>query len=55
MRGDIEYDVNLKAEMQIAHMHEKVDALYTEMAKRLARIERDLGPEHLSAGHDQSG
>jgi uncharacterized membrane protein len=39
VRGDIEYDVNLKAEMQIAHMHEKVDMLYSEVVKRLDRIE----------------
>jgi len=40
VRGDIEYDVNLKAEMQIAHMHEKVDTMYAEFLKRLDRIER---------------
>ena len=42
VRGDIEYDVNLKAEMQIAHMHEKVDIHYSEMQKRLDRIEKRL-------------
>ena len=40
VRGDIEYDVNLKAEMQIAHMHEKVDVLYSEVTRRLDRLER---------------
>ena len=40
VRGDIEYDVNLKAEMQIAHMHEKVDGLYSELVQRLDRMER---------------
>ncbi len=43
VRNDIEYDVNLKSEMQIAHMHEKVDGLYSELTKRLDRIERRLG------------
>ena len=42
VRGDIEYDVNLKAEMQIAHMHEKVDGLYSEVTKRLDRMEKRL-------------
>ncbi|MDB4937761.1 MAG: hypothetical protein JWP87_4733 [Labilithrix sp.] len=42
VRGDIEYDVNLKAEMQIAHMHEKVDNLYSEVQKRLDRIEKRM-------------
>lgn len=40
VRGDIEYDVNLKAEMQIQHMHEKVDTLYSELTKRLDRMEK---------------
>lgn len=39
VRNDIEYDVNLKSEMEIAHMHEKVDGLYSELTKRLERIE----------------
>jgi CRP/FNR family transcriptional regulator, cyclic AMP receptor protein len=40
VRGDIEYDVNLKAEMQIGHIHEKVDQMYAELTKRLDRMER---------------
>lgn len=40
VRSDVEYDVNLKAEMQIAHMHEKVDNLYSEIQRRLDRIEK---------------
>jgi CRP/FNR family transcriptional regulator, cyclic AMP receptor protein len=43
VRGDIEYDVNLKAEMQIAHMHEKVDNVYSEIQKRLDRMEKRFG------------
>ena len=43
VRNDIEYDVNLKAEMQIAHMHEKVDNFYAEFAKRLDRMEKRIG------------
>jgi len=42
VRNDIEYDVNLKAEMQIAHMHEKVDLVYSEVQKRLDRLEKRL-------------
>lgn len=40
VRNDIEYDVNLKAELQIAHMHEKVDHLHAEILARLATIEK---------------
>ncbi len=42
VRSDVEYDVNIKAELQIAHMHEKVDTLYSEVSKRLDRIEKRL-------------
>jgi uncharacterized membrane protein len=42
VRGDIEYDVNLKAEMQISNMHEKFDTMYAEVQKRLDRIEKKL-------------
>ena len=34
VRNDIEYQVNLKAELEIAHLHEKVDELH-EMIARL--------------------
>ena len=42
VRNDIEYDVNLKAEMQIAHMHEKVDDHYVASQKRMAALEQRL-------------
>jgi CRP/FNR family cyclic AMP-dependent transcriptional regulator len=42
IRSDIEYEVNLKAELEIAHMHEKVDRLYSENQARLENIERLL-------------
>ena len=42
IRADIEYDVNLKAEMEVAHLHEKVDHLTAETARRLAAIEQAL-------------
>ena len=40
IRGDIEYDVNLKAELEIAQLHEKVDKLYGEVLARMQRIEK---------------
>jgi CRP/FNR family cyclic AMP-dependent transcriptional regulator len=48
VRNDIEYDVNLKAEMQIAHMHEKVDNIYAEIQKRLDRMEKKIGSAPVS-------
>lgn len=35
VRNDIEYDINLKAELEVAHLHEKVDRLYEQVARRL--------------------
>lgn len=43
VRNDIEYDINLKAEMEISHVHEKVDLIYSEIQKRLERIEKKVG------------
>ena len=42
IRGDIEYDVNLKAELEIAHLHEKVDRLHVESLKRLDELRRHV-------------
>lgn len=42
IRADIEYDVNLKAELEVAHLHEKIDRLNSEVLARLDRIERQL-------------
>lgn len=40
VRNDIEYDVNLKAELEIAHLHEKFDHLHAEVLGRLNNLER---------------
>jgi len=40
IRGDIEYEVNLKAELEIAHLHEKMDRLHEEALGRLDEIQR---------------
>jgi CRP/FNR family cyclic AMP-dependent transcriptional regulator len=40
VRNDVEYDVNLKAELEIAHLHEKFDHLHAELLQRLQVIER---------------
>jgi len=40
VRNDIEYEVNVKSELEIAHLHEKVDLLHAEVLERLATIEK---------------
>ncbi len=42
IRSDVEYDVNLKAELEVAHLHEKVDRQNAEVLGRLDKIERRL-------------
>lgn len=43
VRSDVEYEVNIKAELEVAHLHEKTDRIYAEMLDHFARIERNLG------------
>jgi uncharacterized membrane protein len=40
VRNDIEYDINLKAELEIAHLHEKFDHLHAEVLARLSNLEK---------------
>jgi CRP/FNR family cyclic AMP-dependent transcriptional regulator len=40
VRSDIEYEVNIKAELEIAHLHEKTDRLYESMLERHAKLEK---------------
>jgi uncharacterized membrane protein len=43
LRDDIEYDANLKAELEISHLHEKVDRIQGAILSRLQRIESAVG------------
>jgi uncharacterized membrane protein len=40
VRNDIEYEVNLKAELEIAQLHEKFDHLHVELLDRLSTLEK---------------
>ena len=40
VRADIEYEVNIKAELEIAHLHEKTDRIYTEMLEHFIALEK---------------
>ncbi|MFT3698438.1 MAG: DUF1003 domain-containing protein [Kofleriaceae bacterium] len=46
VRADIEYDVNLKAELQIQHLHEKIDQIHSEILGRLDRLDPKRKPQH---------
>ena len=42
VRADIEYEVNIKAELEIAHLHEKTDRMYENMMARFEKLEKSL-------------
>lgn len=44
IRSDIEYEVNLKAELEVAHLHEKIDHLTGKLLGRLEAIEKVVRP-----------
>ena len=44
VRSDIEYEVNIKAELEVAHLHEKTDRIYENMMARFERLEKMLRP-----------
>ena len=48
VRSDIEYEVNIKAELEVAHLHEKTDRIHAEMLEHFIRLEKAL------AGHNSA-
>ncbi len=42
IRSDVEYDVNIKAELEIAYLHEKTERIQEQMLDRFAKLERIL-------------
>lgn len=40
VRSDIEYEVNLKAELEVAHLHEKMDRLTADVLARLEKLQQ---------------
>lgn len=42
VRSDIEYEVNIKAELEVAHLHEKTDRIYEQMLEKFARLEKNI-------------
>jgi uncharacterized membrane protein len=51
IRADIEYEINMKAELEVAHLHEKTDKMYEEMVERFAKIEKALNIPRTSGQH----
>jgi uncharacterized membrane protein len=42
VRSNIEYEVNIKAELEVAHLHEKTDRIHAEMLEHFNRVEKAL-------------
>jgi uncharacterized membrane protein len=40
LKSDLDYEVNLKAELEVAHLHRKVDHIYERIEDHFARLER---------------
>jgi CRP/FNR family cyclic AMP-dependent transcriptional regulator len=43
VRNDIEYQVNLKAELEVAELHKKLASVHVDVLERLARLEKTSG------------
>ena len=40
LKSDLDFEVNLKAEMEVAHLHRKIDHIYERLEEHWARLER---------------
>jgi uncharacterized membrane protein len=40
IQSDMDYQVNLKAELEVAHLHHKLDRMYERLEAQLAKLER---------------
>jgi CRP/FNR family transcriptional regulator, cyclic AMP receptor protein len=49
VRSDIEYEVNIKAELEVAHLHEKTDRIHAEMLEHFIKIEKRLAARDSAA------
>jgi len=42
IRNDIEYDINVKAELEVTHLHEKIDHIHEQMSTKFAELEQSI-------------
>jgi CRP/FNR family transcriptional regulator, cyclic AMP receptor protein len=41
LKSDLDYEVNLKAEMEVSHLHRKIDHIYERLEEHWAKLERN--------------
>ena len=42
VRSDVEYEVNVQAELEVAHLHEKIDHIHEQMLEQFSQVEKAL-------------
>ncbi len=42
VRSNIDYEVNVKAELEVAHLHEKTDRMHEKMQEQFSRLEKAI-------------
>jgi uncharacterized membrane protein len=40
LKADLDYEVNLKSELEVAQLHSKMDKIYEQMQAHFARMEK---------------
>jgi CRP/FNR family transcriptional regulator, cyclic AMP receptor protein len=40
LKSDLDFEVNLKAELEVAHLHRKIDHIYERLEEHWAKLER---------------
>ncbi len=43
LKGDLDYEINLKAELEVAQLHHKIDRTYEQMQAGFARLDKSRG------------
>jgi uncharacterized membrane protein len=55
IKSDLDYEVNMKAELEVAHLHNKIDKIYERIQEHWAQADKDKKSANkldLSKGND---
>ena len=52
IRADVEYEINLKAELEVAHLHEKIDHMHAEILSRLQTLQPVSGKRNANRSRE---
>ncbi|HEV2022347.1 MAG TPA: DUF1003 domain-containing protein [Terriglobales bacterium] len=47
LKADLDYQINLKAELEVAQLHGKIDRIYEQMQAAFSRMEKDKKPNGI--------